>query len=233
LSEESLISSPKTLPFIFFDTGILIPERQVKDIIERIGKIFEKLESQNKKVKKVVFLGDIKHSFTYEFQERDEFKKIMDFVKSKVSEENIILIKGNHDTMDYTVDKKMKPYHIEKSPLNQGKIAFLHGHMPFLPAFDKSVKLIVSGHLHPSAVISESPGVKQESYKCFLVGKSKGKTMIVVPSFVHYYEGTPVNYYREDYIESFSIIPEKDILKFRVNVIGRNETYDFGEVGEL
>jgi metallophosphoesterase superfamily enzyme len=48
-------------------------------------------------------------------------------------------------------------------------------------------------------------GVKKEIYKCFLEGKSRGKTSIIIPSFLDFTEGTLVNDYNEDYFESFSI----------------------------
>jgi metallophosphoesterase superfamily enzyme len=81
--------------------------------------------------------------------------------------------------------------------------------------------------------LAEKPGVKKETYKCFLEGSYKGKTFIVIPSFVGYYEGTPVNDYREDYLESFFIVPKKEMLKFKVHVIGKDRVYEFGMVGDL
>ena len=154
----------------------------------------------------------------------------MEFLKQEIQEENIIFIKGNHDTMDFTYGK-MVNYHIEP----ESGIAFVHGHKNFPEVFDKKVQVIVSGHLHPSIVLAEKPGIKKESYKCFLEGNYKGKTFIVLPSFVDYYEGTPVNFYKDDYldIESFFIVSKKEILKFKIHVIGKDKIYDFGRVGDL
>jgi len=213
--------------FMLRQSGVLIPERQIKDILKRINNIFEKIKTKEYKIKKVIFLGDIKHSFSYEFTERDEFRTIMDFTASRVGKENIILIKGNHDTMDYTLEKSMKYFHIEED------IAFLHGHEIYPEVFDKKIKTVVSGHLHPSIILSENPGVKKEIFKCFLEGKSKGKAFIVMPSFLGIVEGTPVNNYKEDYIESFSIIPKKDIMKFQVHVVGEDGSYSFGKIRNL
>jgi len=141
--------------FMLRQSGALVPERQIKDILERIGNIFEKIKTKKYEIKKVIFLGDLKHSFSYEFTERDEFREIMDFIASKIEKENIILIKGNHDTMDYSEDKKMVPFHIEED------IVFLHGHEIYPEVFDKKIKTVVSGHLHPSIILSENPGVKK------------------------------------------------------------------------
>ncbi len=212
--------------YMIRQSGVLIPERQVKDIISDLKEIFNRIKKAGKKINKIVFLGDIKHAFSYEVEEKYDFLEVMRFLKQEIPEENTIFIRGNHDTMDFTYGN-MKDYYIESG------IAFLHGHKSFLEVFDKKVKVIVSGHLHPSVTLQEKPGVKKESYKCFLEGSYRGKTLIVVPSFVDYYEGTPVNDYREDYLEDFFIVPKKEILKFKVHVIGKDKVYNFGAIKDL
>ena len=211
--------------YMIRQSGVLIPERQVKDIIADLKGIFKKIKVKGK-INKIFFLGDIKHAFSFEAEEKYEFLEVMKFLKQEIPEEDIIFIKGNHDTMDFTYGK-MRNYYI------QDGIAFVHGHRLFPEIFDKKVQVIVSGHLHPSIILAEKPGVKKESYKCFLEGSYKGKAFIVLPSFVDYYEGTPVNDYREDYLESFFIVPKKEILKFKIHVIGKDKIYDFGRVGDL
>ena len=101
--------------------------------------------------------------FGYEWKEKSNFKKVVDFLKNYVSEKDIILIKGNHDTMDYSYGN-MKDYYID------GDIAFIHGHEGFPEIYGKNINIIVSGHLHPSVILEEDPGVKKETYKCFLEG---------------------------------------------------------------
>lgn len=205
-------------------SGILVPERQIKDIIKNLQEIFDEIEAlpENNKIKKLIFLGDIKHAFYFEREELRGFNQIMKFLLDKFSEKDIILIKGNHDTMDYSLEHKMKPFHIE------AKILFVHGHKPIPKSLLTNVDTIVMGHTHPSFILSS--GAKREAYKCFLEGKLNGKTTIVMPSFLDIVEGTPVNSYREDYIEDFSSIPKKDIMKFRIWAIGNNEVLDFGKV---
>ncbi len=213
--------------YMLRQSGILIPERQIDETIKDLDYIFEKIKSLGYEPKKIVFLGDIKHSFGFEFEERNELREIIASMTRHVPEENIIFVKGNHDTMDYTIDRKMKPYHIEEG------IAFIHGHKTFPEVFDKKINTIVLGHLHPSVVLEERPGVKQEIYKCFLEGKSKDKTFIILPSFLGMSEGTPVNNYIEDYSEDFSIIPKRDIMKFDMYVIGSEGVLEFGSIEEL
>lgn len=213
--------------YALIQSGILIPERQIEETLKDLKNIFEKIKLLGYKLKKIIFLGDIKHSFGFEFEERNELRKIVSNMAGYVPEENIIFVKGNHDTMDYTIERKMKSYHIESG------IAFVHGHKTFPEIFDKKINTIVLGHLHPSVILEEKPGVKSEIYKCFLKGESYGKTFIILPSFLGMSEGTPVNNYIEDYSEDFSIIPKKDIMKFNMYVIGEDEVLDFGEIREF
>lgn len=213
--EEALVQS-----------GVLLPEQQVEETIFALKSLVEEVKARDFTLKKVVFLGDIKHMFGYDWKEKKNFFSVLDFLKMHVSEKNIIIIKGNHDTMNLGL--KMIDFYIEED------VAFVHGHDSFIEIFNNKVKYVVSGHLHPSVILSENPGVKNETYKCFLTGVSQKKNFIVVPSFLDFYEGTPVNYYRENFIEFFSIIPRKDILKFKVHVVSENgDVYDFGKVGDL
>ena len=212
--------------YMLRQSGILIPERQIKEIIHDLKEIFKKIKNINHKIKKIVFLGDITHAFGYEFQERDEFFEIIDFLKKEIPEEKIILIKGNHDTMDYK-HGKMKDCYVDES------ISFIHGHKAFPEIFDKKIRFIISGHLHPSITLEERPGVKKEAYKCFLEGKYKDKVFIILPSFFSFIEGTPVNDYKEDYLEFFSIFSRKEILNAKIHVIGKENTYDFGRIRDL
>ena len=209
-------------------SGILIPERQIKDMIFELEEVFKKIKNLKFQLNKIVLLGDIKDAFSFEFQERNEFRKIMDFLKQHLPEENIILIKGNHDTMDYSYGN-IKEYYFDEG----GELAFLHGHKPNLNVFDKKVRFVVIGHLHPSIILEEKPGVKREAYKCFLTGSWKEKTFVVVPSFLGFIEGTPVNDYREDYMGSFSVIPRAEILNFKIHIVGEDKVYDFGKIKEL
>ncbi|MDO8528403.1 MAG: metallophosphoesterase [Nanoarchaeota archaeon] len=212
--------------YMIQQSGVLIPERQVKDIIEELKEIFKKIKEAEEEIKKIIFLGDIKHSFSYEWKEKNFFNEVLSFLEKYFDKKDIIFIKGNHDTMDYSFGK-MKDYYIS------GDVTFLHGDKSFLPVLDKEIKTIVMGHIHPSVVISEKKGVKKEKYKCFLVGKSKGKEIIILPSFLASIEGGTVNNFDEEYEDYFSIVPKKDLMKFEVYVVGDDKVYDFGKVKDL
>jgi len=213
--------------YMLQQSGILVPEAQTKDIIEELKETFESLKLQKMKLKKIVFIGDIKHSFSYQWKEKNYFREIINFLKEYLDEKNIILIKGNHDTIDYSFGDNLKNYFIA------GDIAFSHGNELFPELLDEKIKTIVIGHLHPSIIISDNQGIKREKFKCFLVGKFKLKKVIVLPSFLSTVEGTTMNNFEDEYEDNFSLIPKKNLSNFEVYVIGNKEVYDFGKIKDI
>ena len=223
-------------------SGITAPEIQVKDILGDLEKVINKIRLSGHKLKKVVFLGDLKHYFTYEKSEKFNFNKILDFLKNYVKEENIVLIKGNHDKFDF-VGKKMRNYYFN------GGIMFLHGHMNFPQIFEPRVKMIVMGHLHPAIILSDKQNIKREKYRCFLIGKYKGKEVIVVPSFPDLVRGLALNHpsYKianvfrkaksisnKSISRDFSIVPFQFLGNFKVHMIGDNgEIFEFGKLKDV
>jgi hypothetical protein len=205
-------------------SGVLIPEQQVKEIVEELKAIFHKIKSKKFSIKKIVFIGDIKHSFSYEWKEKNFFKEIINFLKNYVEDKDIILIKGNHDTIDYSFSDKLQDYYIED------KIAFTHGHTLFKEVFSEKIETIVMGHLHPSVILSDSQDIKREKYKCFLIGKFKEKNIIILPSFLATIEGTTINSVDYEYEDSFSIIPKKNLMNFETYIVGEKEVYNFGKI---
>jgi len=208
-------------------SGVLIPEQQVKEVIEELKAIFNEIKEKKFKLKKIVFIGDIKHSFSYEWKEKNYFNEVINFLKDYVKDKDIILIKGNHDTIDYSFSDKLQDYYIS------GDIAFCHGHELFMEVLDKKIKTIIMGHLHPSIIISDKQNIKREKYKCFLIGKFKQKEIIIMPSFLGTIEGTTINSLEYEYEDCFSIIPRKTLMTFEVYVVGEKEVYDFGKIKKL
>jgi len=208
-------------------SGVLVPEMQIKEIKDELKIIFEEIKKMNFKLKKIVFIGDIKHSFSYEWKEKNYFKELLNFLREYVDDKNIILIKGNHDTIDYSFSDRLKDYFVKD------EIIFTHGHEAFSEIFDDKIKIVVMGHLHPSIILSDKQNIKREKYKCFLVGKFKKKEIIILPSFLATIEGTTINNIQDEYEDYFSIIPKKYLEKFNVHVIGEKEIYNFGKIKNL
>ncbi|MDD5012478.1 MAG: metallophosphoesterase [Candidatus Nanoarchaeia archaeon] len=208
-------------------SGVLVPEMQIEEVKKELAEIFEEIKKRNLKLKKIVFIGDIKHSFSYEWKEKNYFNDILKFLKGYIDDKKVILIKGNHDTIDYSFSDRLKDYFID------GDLAFTHGHKLFPEIFGEKIKTIVIGHLHPSIILAEESGVKREKYKCFLVGKFKRKNIIILPSFLATIEGTTINSIEHEYEDYFSIIPKRNLKNFVVYAAGKNEVYNFGTIKEL
>ena len=52
-------------------SGVLMPENQIQEIKEDLQKVFDELKEKNLTLKEIVFIGDIKHSFSYEWKEKN------------------------------------------------------------------------------------------------------------------------------------------------------------------
>jgi len=201
--------------------GITFPFEQLEQTMSEIEQIVLEIK-RNYKIKKIILLGDLKHHFNFEIEEKYQIRKLFTFLKQFVDEENIILINGNHDKIE--LDKmKYHDFWIEDD------VAFFHGDKLFKEVLDKKVKTLVIGHVHPSVVIKDKSGIKKEKYKCFLVGKFKRKNLIIVPSFFHFIEGSELN---ESYKhkKDFSIISDKKLENFDKFVVGKNRVYKFGKM---
>ncbi len=192
-------------------------KKEVEIIIKRIKAIYT--------LKKIILLGDIKHNFKFQKQEVSDLKSFLRFLEKYISKENIILIKGNHDTFTLN-DYKLKDFHIEED------IVFTHGEKDFLELYDKKIKIIVTSHIHPAVLIRDKINIKREKYKCFLVGKYKKKQCIILPSFFSITEGTEISEYSKG--ESYKqLIPQNKLKSFETYVIGINGVYNFGKYGKL
>ncbi len=190
--------------------GIFLPRFQFKDILDRIGKIIKIT-----KPKKIIINGDIKHEFsTISRTEWKQVSELIDFLSQKAE---LIIIEGNHDNMLMPILKKknieMKDYVL----LNNIYIA--HGHiLPKKKELEKA-EIIIIGHEHPAIALREKGRI--ERFKCFLLGKYKHKTLIVLPSFNSLTAGTDVlseklqSPYLLQNLDDFEVyVPGKKILYF-------------------
>ena len=210
--------------FTVREAGSLMPATQMHETKKDIEEIFIKLKKEKKNVEKVVFLGDVKHFFSYEKGEKSRFLEIMLLVTDYVKREDVIIIKGNHEKWAKIADKRLFDYCVIKD------IAFIHGDVEIDEVFDKRIKTIVMGHLHPAVSIRDPHKIKREKYKCYLTGEYKKKEFIILPSFLPSVEGAVVNRHVSN---SHCIVPVKNMIKFRVFVVGENEVFDFGELRKL
>ena len=205
------------------EAGVFFPRSQFKEIIDELNEIFSVLKEKNENVEKVVILGDLKHKFgEVSRQEWEDVLELLDFLLEKTKK--IILIKGNHDSILEPIVKrkgiKIFDFYIEN------EICFFHGNKIFPEIFDKKVKFLVLGHKHPAITIRKN--VKVEIYKCFLVGKYKGKDVLILPSFFPFVEGSDV------FVDDNNLGLELNFDNFEVYVpVSVKEVLKFGKVKEV
>ena len=195
--------------------GVLIPRFQFEEIMKEL----EQLVMKAGKIKRVIINGDLKHEFgTISNQEWRHTLKVLDFLRSRAE---VILIKGNHDTILGPIAKKRNVtvvnHFIDKD------VMFIHGDK--IKDIPKEVKTIIIGHEHPAVSIRDK--TRSELFKCFLIGKYKRKELIVLPSFHFVHEG-------HDMLKDSVLSPylKQDLGKFKVIVIG-DEVFDFGTLQSL
>jgi putative SbcD/Mre11-related phosphoesterase len=193
--------------------GILIPRIHHEEIIDKLKPVMQKIRPRL-----VIINGDIKHEFsTISETEWTNTLKLVDFISSK---SELILIRGNHDTILGPIAKKrriiIKDYYV----LND--IYICHGHILAKDKDFTSARTIIIGHEHPAVGLRDRG--RLELYKCFLKGKYKDKRLIVLPSFNLLTEGTDI--LKERLLSPYL---QQDISDFEVFVAGDTPLY-FGKI---
>ena len=170
------------------------------------------------KPKTVLINGDLKHQFGG--ISREEWKEVLqflDYLLKRVKE--VIIVQGNHDPIIKPIADKRNVKVVKELEFEEGLV--VHGDE--IIETDKDV--VVIGHEHPAISIKE--GSKVERFKCFLKGKFKDKTVIVVPSFNPLLEGT-------DVLQGRMLSPYlKKVDDFNVFVVNKGEAFGFGLVKDL
>jgi putative SbcD/Mre11-related phosphoesterase len=205
--------------------GINLPFDQLEETKKELEIILKRIKAIYT-LKKIILLGDIKHHFSFQQEEISDLRNFLRFLEKYVSKENIILIRGNHDTFTLR-DYELKDFYIEDN------LAFTHGETSFPELFNnKNIKTILISHIHPAVLIKDKVKIKKEKYKCFLIGKYKNKQFIILPSFFSMTEGSEINEYSKG--EKYQqIVPRNKLESFETYVVGRDSAYYFGKYGKL
>jgi len=200
--------------------GLLVPRFQFQEIMIRLDSILDKLKS--KEIDRIIVNGDIKHEFgTISLLEWRHTLKLLDYFGKRCKE--IILIKGNHDTILGPIARKRNIRVMDHFTIDN--ILITHGDK--IPNKDllKKSKIIIIGHEHPAVSIREGP--RAELFKAYLIGKWKNKNLIVQPSFNLVTEGTDM--LKEEVLSPFL---KQNLGNFDV-VIVADKLYRFGKIREL
>ena len=200
-------------------SGVFVTRTLLETMMSELKNVFERTG----KVDEIVLLGDVKHTFGNIL--REEWKdtdKIISFLKENCYK--IIVIKGNHDVLTEVIGKRVGFEVVDKYIV--GDTGFIHGDRDFKELWEKEVKRVILGHLHPAIFISDS--VKREKYKCFLKGEYNKKEFLIVPSFISANEGTDMRDYETD-------LPWKLSLEnFEVYIVGEDlEVLKFGKLKNI
>jgi len=205
--------------------GVNFPFNQLEETKKELELILKKIKAIYT-LKKIIVLGDLKHHFHFQQEEISDLRNFLRFLEKYISKEDIILIKGNHDTFTLK-DYQLRDFYIEE------ELAFTHGEQTYEELFkNKDIQTIVTSHIHPAVLIKDKLNIKKEKYKCFLIGKYKKKQIIILPSFFSIIEGSEISEYSKG--EKYQqMIPKNKLKSFETYVVGRNEVYAFGKYGDL
>ncbi len=197
--------------------GILVPRFQVKELEERLEKAVKGID-----IEKIIINGDLKHEFgTISKQEWIDTLRFLDFLKGFSKE--IILLKGNHDTILGPIARKKGLSILDHYFVNG--IYIVHGHeIPEDKDF-KAAKIVIIGHEHPAISFKQR---KDERFKCYLVGRFKRKTLIVQPSCNLVLEGTDIA--RECLISPF--LENLNLKNFEIFIV-EDKIYKFGKLKNI
>ena len=192
--------------------GLMVPRLQLEEMLKRFKNIFSK-----HKFKRIILNGDIKHEFgRVSDQEWRDTLRIIDYLQEHGE---VILIKGNHDTILEPIAKKRNLKVVDY--YKEGEVIVLHGHQ-VIPDLSK---IIIIGHEHPAVSFKER---KSEKYKCFMKGKYGKSTLIVLPSFNFLTVGSDVT--QANFLSPFL---SGNLDNFEIYVVEEDKTYNFGKLKNL
>jgi putative SbcD/Mre11-related phosphoesterase len=154
---------------------------------EELERLFAKLE-----IKKVILAGDIKHEFgTISREEWFDVQELVATIRKHSAE--VEAVGGNHDVLVKPILERLGIVLQKALVVTNGvnKILITHGDATLeqldekgqLPQLEGVTTLII-GHEHPAMRITD--GLRNETVKCFLVGKhhyKKQLNLIVMPSW--------------------------------------------------
>ncbi len=190
----------------------------IADLCDELEGLFARVG----KVSYCVLLGDVIHRFRKPGNEEWVGVRKVFSLLQKYSEK-IIVVRGNHDVSLSSLLKEFYLFLVD-SWTWEGYCC-VHGDRDLPELHMRAVHTWLVGHGHPAFRLRD--GAKSELYKCFLVGKYKGKKIVLVPSFFSGVVGTDIIQYPLPYPWTFTL------EKFDLYLIESGETLLFGKVGKL
>lgn len=200
--------------------GITVVKDKEHQTVTQIKKV---LQHYKHKIKTIIINGDIKEEYTaINWDEKEQIAKLVVLLKKEVK--NVIFIKGNHDALLPIVLQKFDmPYY---NTYQIGLYFFTHGHK--IHKIPKESKYLIIGHAHPA--ISMTDGIRSENFKCFMLGKYKDKTLIVLPSFIDLTRGFDIRL--GDFLTPY-LRKNENIDDFDIIATEQEHCLDFGKFKDI
>lgn len=196
--------------------GVLLPRHSFKDIFDSLKPLI------SERHRRIVVNGDLKHEFgEISRQEWRETGEVLELLKQNSDE--VVLVKGNHDTILGPIASR-RELRVVEHWFSEG-ILFIHGHRLPSEKLSSKAKLIVMGHEHPAVTLRE--GARSERFKCFLLGRFRGKPLIVMPAFSPIAPGVALT--RE---KPLSPLLSAGVEDFEVHIVEK-EPYYFGKLRQI
>ncbi len=209
---------------VMAERGYLLPKVNLKRIKRVIKQASEKTSAT-----RMIIAGDIKNEFgKVHFEEYNEFRDLVDFVRLELGINAVTLVKGNHDNFVDRIRPGLGIEIFQSEALLEG-ILFFHGDgMPQTKGFGA----MVMGHVHPAITLQTYIGVREKLH-CFLYGKSRGgANVVVLPALNYFAQGVGVN--MEDIGEMAPVFRSMiNADSMRAIAVSDGETLDFGTIGQL
>ncbi|MBN2566580.1 metallophosphoesterase [Candidatus Woesearchaeota archaeon] len=197
-------------------TGVLVPATHFGEVRRQLERLIADLAPAV-----VVIAGDIKHEFgTISDQEWRDTLRLIDLVAPRA---RLVLVRGNHDTVLGPIAGR-RGVEVTDS-YRVGSTLILHGDTVPSEEMLRGAAAVIIGHEHPALTVSD--GIKAETYKCFLVGSWRRRTLVVLPSFNPLVEGTDILYGGR-----LSPLLARGIEGFEVVCVA-DQAYPFGTVRTL
>jgi hypothetical protein len=227
----------------FRDEGVFVPRQHFPQVQHRLERIFQTLHvTPSELLHTIIINGDLRHRFGP--LSRIEHRESKEFLRWLASwTEKIILIEGNHDgSLQRLASSQVA---VTKSH-QEGNCWFAHGDeaLSSLPHFvgangrsplrrgkgGRALTWIVIGHEHPAIGLRDPVTERVEVYKCFLVGKFRGRNLLVLPSFNQLVRGSDL--LKEQLLSPF--VQQSRLEDFFVYPVSDNgQIYEFGPLHRL
>jgi putative SbcD/Mre11-related phosphoesterase len=199
--------------------GNYVPEFQLEQVKKEIKEISSESEAS-----KILVNGDLKNQYSTSYSEKKEIKELIGELKENF--DDVILIKGNHDTFveDLAEDEGLRVL----EEFREDGFLFVHGH----EEIEGDYETLVIGHEHPALALEDEVGVT-EKVDALLHLEEDDREIFVLPAYSPISNGSEVNRMKSSELLS-PVLKEENIGEFEAYAISREAgEFYFGKLQDL